>query len=73
MESHIHRKRIVTYGDTDVPLQNQGGTTQLDKNKNLHSTDTIDKENSGTRGRSIWVHSSQVGLLGNSIHHETLP
>ena len=35
--------------------------TKLDKIKNLHSTDTIDTENSGTRGRPIWVHSSQVG------------
>ena len=35
--------------------------TRLDKIKNLHSTDTIDTENSGTRGRPIWVHSSQVG------------
>ena len=35
--------------------------TKLDKIENLHSTDTIDTENSGTRGRPIWVHSSQVG------------
>ena len=44
--------------------QAQYGTlvpTKLDKIKNLHSTDTIDTENSGTRGRPIWVHSSQVG------------
>ena len=35
--------------------------TRLDEIKNLHSTDTIDTENSGTRGRPIWVHSSQGG------------
>ena len=28
-------------------------STKLDKIKNLHSTDSIDTENSGTRGRSI--------------------
>ena len=36
-------------------------STKLEKIKNLHSTDTIATENSGTRGRPIWVHSSQVG------------
>ena len=36
-------------------------TTKLDKIKDLHSTDTIATENSGTRGRPIWVHSSQGG------------
>ena len=35
--------------------------TKLHKIKNLHSTDTIDTENSGTRGRPLWVDSSQVG------------
>ncbi len=46
------------------PKSSQYGTlwpTRLDKIKNLHSTDTIDTENSGTRGRPIWVHSSQGG------------
>ena len=41
-----------------------GWPTQLDKIKNLHSTDSIDTENSGTRGRSIWVHSR---LLDSSV------
>ena len=36
-------------------------TTKPDKIKNLHSANSIDTENSGTRGRPIWVHSSQVG------------
>ena len=37
-----------------------------------HPTDTIDTENSGTRGPSIWVHSSEFGLLGSSVPHQTL-
>ena len=37
------------------------------------SSDTIATESSGTRGRSIWVHSSQVGLLDNSEPHNSLP
>ena len=37
------------------------GPTKPDKIKNFHTTDTIDAENSRTRGRPIWVHSSQVG------------
>ena len=36
-------------------------STKLDKIKNLHSTDSIDTQNSSTRGRLVWVHSSQVG------------
>ena len=38
--------------------------TKLDKIENLHPPDTIATENSGTRGRSIWVHS---GLLDSSV------
>ena len=45
----------------DGTVYRQLRPTQLDKIKNLHSTDTIDTENSGTRGGPIWVHSSQVG------------
>ena len=48
-------------------------TTKLDKIENFHSTDSIDTETSGTRGLSIWVHSSQVGLLDSSVHHNRLP
>ena len=33
-------------------------TTRLDEIKNFHSTDTIDTEYSGTRGRLAWAHSS---------------
>ena len=47
--------------------QAQYGTlwpTRLDKIKNLHSTDSIDTENLGARGRSIWVHSR---LLDSSV------
>ena len=42
-------------------------TTQLDKINNLHSTDTVATKNSGTRGRPIWVHSSEVELLHSSV------
>ena len=38
--------------------------TKLDKIKSLHSTDSINTENSGTRGRSIWVNSR---LLDSSV------
>ena len=47
--------------------------TRLDNIKNLHSTDSINTENSGTRGRSIWVHSSQVRLLDTSVPHSSMP
>ena len=47
--------------------------TRLDEIKNFHSTDSIDTKNSGTRGRSIWVNSSQVGLLDSSMPHNSLP
>ena len=46
--------------------------TKLDKIKNLHSTDSIDTKNSSSRGRSIWVHSSQVRLLKSSVPHNSL-
>ena len=39
----------------------EGSSTTPDKIKNVHSPDTIATENSGTRGGSIWVDSSQVG------------
>ena len=39
-------------------------STKLGTIKNLHSTDSIDTEDSGTRGRSIWVHSR---LLDSSV------
>ncbi len=35
-------------------------STKLCKIKNLHSTDTIGTENSGTRGRSIWIQPGKV-------------
>ena len=41
--------------------------TRLDEIKNFHSTDTIDTKNSGTRGRSIWVHSSRVGKTDSQV------
>ena len=58
-------------------LKRQGWTPVNDSGpeeiKNFHSTDSIDTETSGTRGLSIWVHSSQVGLLDSSVHHNRLP
>ena len=42
-------------------------TTRLDKIKNLHSLESINTENSDTHGRSVWVHSSRVGFLDNSV------
>ena len=36
-------------------------------------TDSIDTENLSTRGRSVWVRSSQVRLLDNSVPHNSLP
>ena len=39
----------------------------------VHSPDTIATEISSTRGRSIWVGSSSVGLLVNSVPHNSLP
>ena len=54
----LHRQpELQREGTAYTPLR----PTKLDKIKNLHSTDTIDTENSDTRGRPIWVHSSQVG------------
>ena len=56
--------------------QGEDRPTRLDKIKNLHSTDSIDTENSGTRGRSIWVHSrlldssvpaGEGGAVGNGV------
>ena len=47
--------------------------TQLDKIKNLHLTDSIDTESLSARGRSVWVHSSRVGFLDNSVPHNSLP
>ena len=47
--------------------------TKLDKFKNLHLTDSIDTENLSTRGRSVWVHSSQVRLLDTSVPHSSMP
>ena len=55
---------------------NPAGPTRLDEIKSLHSTDSIDTENSGTRGRSIWVHSrlldssvpaGEGGAVGNGV------
>ena len=53
----------------DGSVYRQLRPTTLDEIKNFHSTDTIDTENSGTRGRPIWVHSSQVGRIDNSLPH----
>ena len=53
-------------GKTGIP-------TKLDKIEHLHSTNTIDTKNSGTCGRSVWVHSSQVRLLDSSVPHNSLP
>ena len=38
--------------------------TKLDEIENFHSTGSIDTENLGTRGRSIWIHSR---LLDSSV------
>ena len=46
--------------------------TRLDRIKIIHSPDSIATENSGTRGRSIWVHLSQVGLLDNGLPRSLL-
>ena len=52
------------------------GSTKLDKINNLHSTASIDTEDSGTRGRSVWVHSrlldssvpaGEGGAVGNGV------
>ena len=45
---------------------------QTYKLKNLHSPDTIDTESLSARGRSVWVHSSQVRLLDTSVPHSSL-
>ena len=37
------------------------------KRQNFHSLESINTENSDTHGRSVWVHSSRVGLLDNSV------
>ena len=39
----------------------------FDIHRNVHLTDSIDTENLSTRGRSVWVHSSQVRLLDSSV------
>ena len=56
----------------DTPVLRGDRPTKLYRINNLHSTDTIDTENSGTRGRLIWVHSSQVRLLESSVPHNSL-
>ena len=38
----------------------------------VHSADSIDTENSSTRGWSVWVHSSQVRLLDSSVPYNIL-
>ena len=44
---------------------------KLDESKSIHSTDSIATENSGTHGRPIWVHSSQVGKADSKwVCHE---
>ena len=49
------------------------GSTTLDKIKNFHRVDTIDTKNCVTRGRSVWVHSSEFGFLDSSVPHNSLP
>ena len=46
---------------------NQQESTKLDKINNLHSLESINTENSDTRGPSVWVHSSRVGFFDNSV------
>ena len=46
--------------------------TRLDKITNFHSADSIDTESLSTRGRSVWVHSSQVRLLHSSVPNNGL-
>ena len=36
-------------------------------------TDSIDTETLSTRGRSVWVRSSQVRLFNSSVPHNSLP
>ena len=55
--------------------QAQFGTlspTKLDKIKNFHLTDSIDTKSLSARGRSIWVHSSEFGLLDSSVPRQTM-
>ena len=48
--------------------------TKLDKIKNFHvPPDTIDTETRDTRGRSVWVHSSEFGFLDSNVPHNGLP
>ena len=50
------RTLVQEYLSYERPLLDR--VPQLYKTKDLHSTDSIDTETSGTRGLSIWVHSS---------------
>ena len=63
--------------DTSCPLVTSLAvltqSTPLEKIENLHLTDSIDTENLSTRGRSVWVHSSQVRLLDTSVPHSSMP
>ena len=47
--------------------------TKLGKTGSFHSADSTDTESLSTRGRSVWVHSSQVGLIDNSMPNKSLP
>ena len=50
----------------DGSVYRQLRPTRLDEIKNFHSLESIDTENSDTRGRSGWVHSSRGGALRQS-------
>ena len=47
--------------------------TRLDEIKNLHLTESIDTESLSTRGRSVWVHSSQVGKADSKWVYHVVP
>ena len=49
------------------------GSFILNRFPDLHLTDSIDTESLSTRGWSVWVRSSQVGLIDNSMLNKSLP
>ena len=73
--SAIHIDRLIP-GSHEAPSAGNAissRATILGENKNLHSAASTDTESLSTRGRSVWVHSSQVGLIDNSMPNKSLP
>ena len=69
----LARKQQAFTPVTRASMYGRVQATRLDEIKNFHLTDSIDTERLSTRGRSVWVHSSQVRLLGSSVPHNSLP